>query len=86
VVASARDGGAAVEAREAERAIGARPGALVAPFSFVPLRAALAFGTLVGPPWRDGVWMHERWKTRPEPGAGAPQAKAMPKSVELSSD
>jgi KDO2-lipid IV(A) lauroyltransferase len=31
------------------------------------------------------VWMHERWRTRPEVGAGGPQAKAMPKSAELSS-
>ncbi len=31
------------------------------------------------------VWMHERWKTRREPPAEAPQAKAVPKSAELSS-
>ncbi len=32
------------------------------------------------------VWMHERWKTRPQdPGTGAaPQAKAVPKTAELS--
>ncbi len=31
------------------------------------------------------VWMHERWKTQPEAAADAPQAKLVPKSVELSS-
>jgi KDO2-lipid IV(A) lauroyltransferase len=31
------------------------------------------------------VWMHERWKTRPEMGADGPQAKPVPKSVDLSS-
>ena len=30
------------------------------------------------------VWMHERWKTRPEGGALATQAKPMPNSAELS--
>jgi KDO2-lipid IV(A) lauroyltransferase len=30
------------------------------------------------------VWMHQRWKTRP-PEAEAPQAKAVPKSADLSS-
>ncbi len=31
------------------------------------------------------VWMHERWKTRPEPAGAAPQANTMPESAELSS-
>jgi KDO2-lipid IV(A) lauroyltransferase len=31
------------------------------------------------------VWMHERWKTQPGPGGEAPQAKAVPKTAELSS-
>lgn len=31
------------------------------------------------------VWMHERWKTRPEPVAETHLAKAMPKSADLSS-
>ncbi len=33
----------------------------------------------------DWVWMHERWRTHPETTGGAPQAKVMPKSAELSS-
>jgi KDO2-lipid IV(A) lauroyltransferase len=32
------------------------------------------------------VWMHERWKTRPEEEAEAPQAKRVPESAELSSN
>jgi KDO2-lipid IV(A) lauroyltransferase len=31
------------------------------------------------------VWMHERWKTRPEEAADAPQANTVPKNIELSS-
>jgi hypothetical protein len=31
------------------------------------------------------VWMHERWKTRPEKGAGRPLANTVPKTAELSS-
>ena len=31
------------------------------------------------------VWMHERWRTQPGSTAQTPQAKAMPKSAELSS-
>jgi KDO2-lipid IV(A) lauroyltransferase len=31
------------------------------------------------------VWMHERWKTRPEEAGEAPQAKAVPKTADLSS-
>jgi KDO2-lipid IV(A) lauroyltransferase len=30
------------------------------------------------------VWMHERWKTRPERAGGSSQAKAMPETAELS--
>lgn len=30
------------------------------------------------------VWMHERWKTQPDPAAEVTQAKPMPKSAELS--
>ncbi len=30
------------------------------------------------------VWMHERWRTRPEQGGENPQAKAMPETAELS--
>jgi KDO2-lipid IV(A) lauroyltransferase len=33
------------------------------------------------PEW---VWMHERWKTRPEQGVAVPQAKAVPETAELS--
>jgi len=32
------------------------------------------------------VWMHERWKTKPEPACEAPQAKPMPETVDLSSN
>jgi KDO2-lipid IV(A) lauroyltransferase len=31
------------------------------------------------------VWMHERWKTRPEREGAAPQAKPVPETAELSS-
>lgn len=45
--------------------------------------AALEAGIRASPAER--VRMHERWKTRPEKGAGRPLANTVPKTAELSS-